>query len=146
MDPHLLPDIPADDPLIERCFLVYDESGRATSKGVVVGRVSPEVYLVRYFSWTTGEASTYRLVNLTDMVSAGLRHERRNSYEFFEDREHLETFIEERTRSAAAAAAPQPQSPAARPPAPAAPASKSPFKASAKAAAPAAGRKTPRKH
>ena len=145
MHPHLLPDVPADDPLIDRGFLVYDESGRAISKGVVVARVSPEVYLVRYFSWTTGEASTYRLVNLTDMVSAGLRHERRSSYEFFEDREHLETFVEERTRTAAAAPHLQPQQPSPRPPAPTAPASKNPFKAGAKAP-PTGGRKGSRKH
>src|SRR4051794_19331447 len=110
MSPHVISDVSPEDPLIDRCFLVYDENGRAHTKGLVVGRVSPEVYLVRYFNWNTGEPSTFRLVNVVDMVSAGLKHERRNSYEFFEDQDHLDGFIEERLRTTQPASKPQPAS------------------------------------
>ena len=107
-----LPDETPSDPLVGRCFMVYDGAGRALSKGLVIGRVSPETYLVRHFSWTTGELSTARVVNLSDMVSTGLKHERRSCYEFFEDQEHLDRFVEERMR-AAATARPEPPQPGA---------------------------------
>jgi hypothetical protein len=99
----MLPEGMPPDPLVGRCFIVYDEAGRALSKGLVIGRVSSDTFLVRHFSWTTGELSTARVVKLSDMVSPGLKHERRGCYEFFENRDHLDGFVRERTRAAASA-------------------------------------------
>ena len=85
---------PDAHPLVGKCFVVFRENKKASVQGIVRA-VMGDLCLVQFFEWLMGEPSTLKIVRMEDMVSAPLDRGV-GKWEFFEDDEHLRSWLESR--------------------------------------------------
>jgi hypothetical protein len=76
--------------IIGRFFHTFEETSsgrkRLLCQGYGRARVEEGLYLVQYFEWFMGEASTMKLVRVEDMLA----------WQFYEDAEHMKFWYEHR--------------------------------------------------
>ena len=53
--------------LIARCFHIYGEEGVVERQGIVRNYLGDGRYLVQFFSWLTGDATTLAIYHITEM-------------------------------------------------------------------------------
>lgn len=80
-------------PLVGRCFHIFGEDGNVQFQGTVRESLGDGNYLVQYFEWFVGEASTMAVVNISRMLEPA---DRRGSgaWQFYEDADHMKHWME----------------------------------------------------
>lgn len=69
--------------LVGRCFHIF-KNGRIENQGVIRGDLGEGRYLIQFFDWIAGEPSTMEIRQISEMTPG-----RENSWQFYEDAEHM---------------------------------------------------------
>jgi hypothetical protein len=79
--------------LAGKCFVIFSDDRRANFTGIVRDRLTDTHYLVQFFDALMGEPSTLAIKTLGEMT-AGCATRAKGTFEFFEDLEHLNYWLE----------------------------------------------------
>ena len=81
--------------LVGRCFHIFDKDGCVQYQGIVRGDLGGGHYLVQYFEWVMGEASTMEIRTIEEMtVKLGTKRQCDGYWQFYEDNEHMNFWYE----------------------------------------------------
>lgn len=83
--------------LAGKCFVIFDDRGNPVRQGVIRTKISEQVYLIQYFEWFTGSPNTMALVTLESMLCLPDQEYSEGKYMFFEDDEHMRSWIESKS-------------------------------------------------
>lgn len=82
--------------LIGRCFHTFTEDGSVQYQGIVRGDLGNGRYLIQYFDWIMGEASTLAIVPIERMIEPEGDKRAPGAWQFYENAEQMNFWYEHR--------------------------------------------------
>jgi hypothetical protein len=79
--------------LVGRCFHIFDDAGCVQYQGIVRGNLGDGNYLVQYYEWFAGAASTLAVVHISKMIQPH-NHRAAGAWQFYEDNDHMNSWYE----------------------------------------------------
>jgi hypothetical protein len=97
--PHTKPALKVTEPigLVGRYFHIWDAEGYISRQGRVIAQIDPTHYLVQFYEWFVGEASTLHIYTLDTMTTPRPEEDHGlGAWQFYEDAEHWRFWFEHR--------------------------------------------------
>jgi hypothetical protein len=90
------PEAISESPLVGRYFHIWGDDGTVSRQGCVIAQIDPTHYLVQFYEWFTGGASTLHVYTIDNMtIPKADRDERApGAWQFYEDRAHWNFWFE----------------------------------------------------
>ena len=84
------------EPLVGRYFHIWGDDGTISRQGCVIAQIDPTHYLVQFYEWFTGGASTLHVYTIDSMTVPKTDRDERapGAWQFYDDRAHWNFWYE----------------------------------------------------